>query len=242
MDKTTTRVLAWLAALTLTAALAGCMAVGAPTATMTPNTSATLGKVSTIAQLVKAYTDAGGVCNWKQTDVVKGAVASGTCSSAAVLSIYNSGADRDKVVKNVQSLPIESTLLVGENWIINATDAPGMASKLGGTAITGLPTADSSAPETFCGVFRTGDPAYLDFISGMGANLDVATFKKKIAPYAAKIKNLAPASESKDASDYTSVADQISAALSSGDGHLSLNTTAYKSGAFALLTYCAGKE
>ncbi|MBS1908030.1 MAG: hypothetical protein JST33_16035 [Actinobacteria bacterium] len=238
----TTKVLSGVAGLALAALLAGCSAAEAPAPTRTPGQSTTLGKVSTISQLVKAYTDAGGVCNWKQTDVVKGAVASGSCSSAAVLSIYTGATDRDKVVKNIHTLPIASTLLVGENWIINAADAPGMATKLGGTAITGMPTADSSAPETFCSVFRKGDAGYLDFISGIGANLDVSTFQSKIVPYAAKIKSLAPSEEAKDAADYASVADQISAALASGGGSLHLDTTAYKSGAFSILTYCTGKE
>lgn len=207
-----------------------------PTPTPT-QTMAALGKVTTIDQLVKAYVAAGGVCNWKQDDVVRGAVASGTCSKAATLSIYTSSADRDKVVSNMRTLPIESTLLVGENWIINAADAPGMKDKLGGEAITGMPESSGS----FCGEFRAGEADYREFLSSTSSTLDVNTFKSKIQPYVATVKRLAPAEESKDVADFTSPADQISAALAGGGGHLTLNLESYKLGALNLLTYCAGR-
>lgn len=200
-------------------------------------TASTLGKVTTIDQLVKAYVAAGGVCNWKQDDVVRGAVASGTCSKAATLSIYTSSADRDKVVSNMRTLPIESTLLVGENWIINAADAPGMKDKLGGEAITGMPESSGS----FCGEFRAGEATYREFLSSTSSTLDVNTFKAKIQPYVATVKRLAPSEEAKDVADYTSPADQITAVLANGGGQLTLNTESYKLGALNLLTYCAGK-
>lgn len=226
-----------LALLVVASLLAACTpAQSSPKSTPTP-TASTLGKVTTIDQLVKAYVAAGGVCNWKQDDVVRGSVASGTCSKAATLSIYTGSADRDKVVSNMRTLPIESTLLVGENWIINAADAPGMKDKLGGEAITGMPESSGS----FCGEFRAGEADYREFLSSTSSTLDVNTFRSKIQPYVATLKRLAPAEESKDVADFTGPADQISSALASGGGHLTLNLESYKLGALALLTYCAGK-
>lgn len=97
-----------------------------------------LGKVSTIDEVVDAFTAAGGVCNWKQDDVVDEAVASGNCSDAAVISIYANSDDRDQSIENNRAIfellgaEVELNLLVGENWIINSPEAESMQSALGG--------------------------------------------------------------------------------------------------------------
>lgn len=128
----TLKIFATAAALTLS--LVACS--GSPS-TPDPETAPPgLGKVSTIEQLRDAFIDAGGVCNWAQDDGVVDSTASGTCSSTTVLSIYTTTEKRDAVVDRVTSLngmiDQASTLLVGENWIINSPEAESMQETLGG--------------------------------------------------------------------------------------------------------------
>lgn len=125
-----------VAAAALLLALTGC--TSAPAADPTP-TSAELGKVSTVEEVRDAFIDAGGVCNWKQTDRVTVATASGECSSKTVIMLFDDRSDRETVVSNLQALKLddsELTLLVGENWVINSPDAETMASTLGGEWVT----------------------------------------------------------------------------------------------------------
>jgi hypothetical protein len=108
-----------------------------------PTTAQQVGSVSAIDDLVEAYTAAGGVCNWTQTDVITRAAASGTCRTAnastcdtatdwAVLSVYASTSARDEIAENIRTGDCPTPLLVGENWILNASDAPAVAVALGG--------------------------------------------------------------------------------------------------------------
>jgi hypothetical protein len=124
-------------------ALAGCAAeAGAPDESA-PATAQQVGSVSTIDDLVEAYTAAGGVCSWTQTDAITRAAASGTCRTAdtstcdtatdwAVLSVYASTSARDEIAENIRTGDCPTSLLVGENWILNASDAPAVAVTLGG--------------------------------------------------------------------------------------------------------------
>jgi hypothetical protein len=121
----------------LVVALAGCSAPGA-TATPTPTTQA-LGKVSAIDEVRDAFIEAGGVCNWEQTDQVTAATASGECSSKTVIMLFDDRAERETVVTNLQTLKMtdsDLTLLVGENWVINSPDAEAMQDELGGEWVT----------------------------------------------------------------------------------------------------------
>lgn len=125
-----------VASTALLLALTGC--TGAPAADPTP-TPTELGKVSTIEQVRDAYIDAGGVCNWEQTDVVTAATASGTCSSSTVIMLFTDRTERETVVANLRAFKMDDrdlTLLVGENWIINSPEAEDMQSELGGEWLT----------------------------------------------------------------------------------------------------------
>lgn len=124
-------------ALTMCAAIAlavtGCSTSSPPESSPT---AAPLGKVSTIEDLRDAYIEAGGVCNWDQTDVVTGAVASGNCSDKSVLMLFADSADRTAAVARMGSMTeFEKHLLVGENWIINAPDVADVQEKLGGKVV-----------------------------------------------------------------------------------------------------------
>ncbi|MGA6128854.1 MULTISPECIES: hypothetical protein [unclassified Microbacterium] len=92
-----------------------------------------LGRISTIDELKDAFIDAGGVCNWKQTDVVTDATASGECSDQTVLMLFANTDEKDELVSFLSEGTIsEPTLLVGENWVINSPEAEAMQETLGG--------------------------------------------------------------------------------------------------------------
>lgn len=136
MTSTTRARGALIVALGLT--LTGCSAASSAESTPTP-TVAPLGKVTSIDTVRDAFMDAGGVCNWKQTDKVTVATASGECSKDTVIMLFTDREDRETVVTNLQSLRLdghELTLLVGENWIINSPEAEAMQDELGGEWVT----------------------------------------------------------------------------------------------------------
>lgn len=86
-----------------------------------------------------AYVEAGGACpEWAQTNSVKIASQSGDCDGDTVLSVYLS---RDAVERRVEETKgsvfgaMGSDWLVGENWIINASDLATIQEKLGGQIV-----------------------------------------------------------------------------------------------------------
>ncbi|MDT3331387.1 hypothetical protein Q9S78_11980 [Microbacterium sp. KSW-18] len=92
-----------------------------------------LGRISTIDELKDAFIDAGGVCNWKQTDVVTDATASGECSDQTVLMLFADMDEKEELVSFLSEGSIsEPTILVGENWVINSPEAEDMQGALGG--------------------------------------------------------------------------------------------------------------
>lgn len=120
-------------------ALAGC--TGAPPDEAETGSLDQVGRVTDIDALVDAYVAAGGMCTWQQTDEVPGAAASGTCVEAAscattdewsTLSVFSSTTARDRAADDVRAQPCETSVLVGENWIIDAHDAVDVAVPLGG--------------------------------------------------------------------------------------------------------------
>lgn len=120
------------AALLVALALAGCSAPApAPEAEETP---AELGKITTIDQLVDAAVDAGLICNWEQTDVVMGAVASGACSDESVLMMFQDHADAKKIVDGIAGMTAEP-LLLGENWVVNSKMNEELQAVLGGELV-----------------------------------------------------------------------------------------------------------
>lgn len=133
--------------------LTGCTAGGETETRPSPVPTATeLGQVHDINELVSAYESAGGVCDdWEQTDQVSSASASGNCSSSTVLMTFDSVADRDSTADAILSLPIEgetTTILVGENWIVNADDVHRISTSLGGDLLTSLGSAPSAEPSS----------------------------------------------------------------------------------------------
>lgn len=118
------------AALIVVLALAGCSAP-APEPEETP---AGLGRITTIDQLVDAAVDAGLICNWDQTDVVRGAVASGACSDESVLMMFQDHADAKAVVDGIAGVT-EEPLLFGENWVVNSKMNEELQAVLGGELV-----------------------------------------------------------------------------------------------------------
>lgn len=121
------------------ALLAGCSTAEAPTPaapppspTSAPTSSAPSTAPSTTAiekdatyrsveDLRDAAKAAGYYClNWQQTDVVKLASESGTCSDSDVFSVYATQVERDEQILNYKAFG--STVLAGPNWIINSSD------------------------------------------------------------------------------------------------------------------------
>ena len=99
------------------------------------------GSVADIDALVDAYVAAGGTCAWQKTDEVPGAAASGTCIEAAsctttdewaTLSVFSSTVARDEAAEEIRAQPCETSVLVGENWILDASDAVDVAVPMGG--------------------------------------------------------------------------------------------------------------
>lgn len=111
-------------------AIAGCSAP----APEPEETSAGVGKITTIDQLVDAAIDAGMVCNWEQTDVVSDAVASGACSDDTSLMMFGDSAATQNRADELAGL-VKSPLLVGENWIINSSVGADLQPKLGGELV-----------------------------------------------------------------------------------------------------------
>jgi len=105
--------------------------------TPTPTSTVVIAKTySTLADFRDDVIAAGYDCpNWHQTNQVKLAAASGSCSDNDVLSIYLSSADVSQVVQNLKELNASVHLLVGPNWVFN-TSAPEMyRPKLGGIVV-----------------------------------------------------------------------------------------------------------
>ena len=112
--------------------LTGCGATAAPTAAPTQDTYPATFK--TVEDLRDAFVRAGGECpEWEQSNHIPLAAESGTCSDSNVLSIYTSQKDRDELVDGFKSIALEgSTILVGENWIINDPSVRDLDPALGG--------------------------------------------------------------------------------------------------------------
>ena len=109
--------------------------------TTAPATSAPT-TYSTVTEVRDAMVEAGGTCeDWIQDNVVHNASQSGHCGTGTTISLYLSRAAAEAQVQyNKDSVfgSIDSTWLVGENWIINASDqdVDTLHSKLGGDIVT----------------------------------------------------------------------------------------------------------
>ncbi len=92
-----------------------------------------------IEELVAAYEDAGQYCDWTETDQITAALASGTCGSTSVLSLWLDSGDAMNSAENLaemmRSFGSEPSLLVGPNWLINDPAAAELQKKLGGKLI-----------------------------------------------------------------------------------------------------------
>lgn len=91
-----------------------------------------------VEELKDAFVKAGGTCdNWNQSNQVVLANESGTCSDQNVLSIYASESAVDEALEAYKSLgSTDSTLLIGENWIINDPSVKDLDPAIGGTFFT----------------------------------------------------------------------------------------------------------
>lgn len=92
-----------------------------------------------INEVVKAYEDAGGACDWHPTGETDGFYSSGDCSPTTAISIYATTAERDEAVDRIlaaaKATGNDAMLLVGENWILNSPDAEPMRAVLGGELV-----------------------------------------------------------------------------------------------------------
>ncbi len=102
------------------------------------NTHAYPDTYRSVEELRDAFVQAGGDCpNWEQSNQVKLAAESGTCSSTNVLSIYTSSASKDEVIATLKSLGMEGlSLLAGDNWIINDPEVKNLDTAIGGVLVT----------------------------------------------------------------------------------------------------------
>lgn len=93
---------------------------------------------SSVEELRDAFVQAGGICpEWEQKNHVKLAAESGTCSDSNVMSVYISEAQKDEAVNTLMSITESKTsLLVGENWIINDKQIDSIDREIGGVFVT----------------------------------------------------------------------------------------------------------
>lgn len=114
----------------------GIAAIVALTLTGCANTYPT--EYRSVEELRDAFVKAGGECeNWEQTNKVRLATESGTCSTSNVLSIYSSRNAVDEAVQVFKSLGAGGqSLLIGENWIINDPNVRNLDPAIGGTFLT----------------------------------------------------------------------------------------------------------
>lgn len=91
-----------------------------------------------VVELKDAFVQAGGDCpSWEQTNQVKTASESGTCSPTNVLSIYTSEAEKEDALELFKSIAQPgAALLVGKNWIINDKSVKEIDPAIGGTFFT----------------------------------------------------------------------------------------------------------
>lgn len=112
-------------------ALAGCTSAGDTAANEYQDS------YRSVEDLRDAFVAAGGDCpEWEQTNQIKAAAESGTCSSSNVLSIYSSDATRDGAVEILKAISDNINLLVGENWVINDDSVQDLDPALGGTLVS----------------------------------------------------------------------------------------------------------
>lgn len=148
-------------------ALTGCSGNAAPVETPTLSASATeasptastVGTVSGVAELQESYVAAGGTCSGDLEDLnkVRAAVASGSCpDSGTVLSTYvtHDDAAASAELTSTVSDRIGSTLILGDNWVINPggddkTRADELADTMGGQVIRREPTPVDSLDDAF---------------------------------------------------------------------------------------------
>lgn len=100
-------------------------------------------RYGTVVELKDAAVLAGYECkNWRQTDVVKLAAQSGSCSNADVFATFASEGDLQAQLDTFREIDAmfndePTPRLVGPNWVINAPEAATLQNALGGTVETG---------------------------------------------------------------------------------------------------------
>ncbi|MEB4614002.1 hypothetical protein [Leucobacter sp. M11] len=118
-------------ALVLALTLSGCASVATTEASEYPAT------FRSVEELKEAFVSAGGACpDWHQSDLVKLAAQSGTCSEVNVLSIFSSKSSQDEMISSLKTLLDNVSLLVGENWVINDPSVGELDPGLGGVLVT----------------------------------------------------------------------------------------------------------
>jgi hypothetical protein len=108
-------------------------------------------RFESVVEMRDAYIEIGGSCSdWEQSNQIKLALESGGCSDGNVMSIYSSRSVADEqnraykeFISDIMPSWIEEdrpiSLLVGENWILNESDASlisAFQSAFGGDLIT----------------------------------------------------------------------------------------------------------
>ncbi|MFC0678325.1 hypothetical protein ACFFGH_10785 [Lysobacter korlensis] len=98
-----------------------------------------------VEDLLDAYLAAGGgPCNdWQQTNLVTLSAESGNCADGdAVLMTFTSEENRDAAVEGLHEYAdmLGLHLLVGPNWIVNASDVRDVRGSLAGTLVMKEPT------------------------------------------------------------------------------------------------------
>jgi hypothetical protein len=89
-----------------------------------------------VVALKDAAVAAGLSCtDFKETDDAAEASGSGTCGDAAVLAIYASQADQDKVLEAVKTGTEKQVVLAGPNWTIKYAKAEDLQPTLGGVIL-----------------------------------------------------------------------------------------------------------
>lgn len=91
---------------------------------------------TSIEQLRDDVVKAGYACpNWRQTNQVKLAAASGSCDGSSVFMLFLNEADVSTNVQNLKAIGAPVHALVGPNWIVNVPNPSSLLKGMGGIVV-----------------------------------------------------------------------------------------------------------
>lgn len=98
-------------------------------------------RYETILDLRAAAVSAGMQCPQWRVSIRHDGSQLGTCSATAIVVLFDDAEQRDAAVEDLRQtlerVDLPFTVLVGENWMIDAPEVPQLAGALGGSLVSG---------------------------------------------------------------------------------------------------------